>query len=111
MSKKDYFFEQLRLRRAVATAEYRDCKHNPEKLQCLLYRFAIKPHVIVQEKLFTRGQVYYFLKKNGVVRWRAGRPRILEGEELKVVKQEIRTRSAMKKPVTRYELIDLVRFT
>ena len=101
--------EKLMLQRALASVEYRQCASEQERLHCLLYSFRIKPHVIIKELHYTRGKVYYFMKKEGLVRPTAGRPRVLEEKEEDEVKEEITRRADMMQPVTRRELLDIVR--
>jgi len=105
----DYQFEKLRLKRALGSAQYRDCTSKREKLNCLLFTFSIKPSVLIGEKLCTKRQVYYRKKKKGEVRETAGRPPVLEEIEVEAVKDELRRRAEMKLPATRRELVNIVR--
>lgn len=105
----EYSAERMRLQRALGSAEYRECSTDKEKLRCLLFTFSIKPHAIIKETHFTRHQVYYCKQKNGDVRERAGRPSVLEGGELDTVTDDMRRRAEMMRPVTRRELVEIVR--
>lgn len=100
--------EYNRMVRAMASAEYRALTSKHEQLRSLLFTFSIKRAVVASEFALSKDQIYRFVKSEGSIRQKRGRPPLLNDDEQNRVKQDLRTRAEAMRPATRNELIDMV---
>ncbi len=100
--------QDVDLRRAMGTREYRSFTTQKDRLSHLLFDLGLQRSSVAEQFGLSRDQVKRFVLSKGAVRDVRGRPKELDPSEEKTVKLEIEKRHKEMKSATAAEFIDIV---